>query len=66
VGVYPRKEATVLTAREAVWTGVEKRNFLATTGVQTPNHPACNVVAMPAPLKLHCCNYTTELDKQCR
>ena len=53
VGVYPRKEATVLV-REAGWvfgpdwTGVEKRNFLAITMVQTSNRPACNVVAMPA------------------
>lgn len=68
MGVYPQKETTVLTAQEEewvlgpVWTGVEKRKCLATTGVQTLNRPACNVVAMPsttnaAPLTLH---YRTE------
>jgi len=70
VGVYPRKEATVLSARESVWvlgpvwTGVEKRNFLATTGVQTSNHPACNAVVMPAPVKVHRWHYNTELNRQ--
>jgi hypothetical protein len=66
----PGKKARVLIVREAgwvlgpVWTGVEKMNFLATTRVQTPNRPACNVVAMPAPLKLLCCQHTTELQRQ--
>jgi len=66
----PGKKATALIVREAgwvlgpVWTGVEKRNFLATTRVQTPNRPACNVVAMPAPLQLLCSQHTTELQRQ--
>jgi hypothetical protein len=70
VSVYPRKEATVLTTREAgwvlgpFWTGVEKRKRLAKTRVQTPNRPACNLVTMPAPLKLRRRHYATELKRR--